>query len=200
MIEIDVHMIDANKYSLQELLSSPFLNDKNLEELKKYKVEQTKKEKAASMIFKNRYVGEYYLNEYGKPLSKTKYFNISHSHGLVVYVEDNNPIGIDVEKTRPVSEELKRYICLDEEYRYIKNDLDFFSIWTNKESLVKTIGTGLNGDIKNVPALPLNDERSFKGAIYYSRLLFHGPYLISITICSKEHFALNPRVIYDPIK
>ena len=160
--------VDTNTKSLESLLLSSFLSDENIKELSRYKLEETKKEKAASMILKNKYVGEYSLNEFEKPISKNCYFNISHSKGYVVFVKDDVPIGVDIEKIRPVEDDLIDYISSSEEKKYVKNDKSFYEIWTNKESLTKCLGTGIKEKIKDIPSLPLNDTKIYKEKAYRS--------------------------------
>ncbi|MBV8802172.1 MAG: 4'-phosphopantetheinyl transferase superfamily protein [Gammaproteobacteria bacterium] len=79
------------------------------------------------------------------------YFNTSHSHDIAVYgFSGNNEIGIDVEKIEPTFniKVAKRFFS-KEEYQYLLNAPDreknkiFYTLWSRKEALVKTIGSGL---------------------------------------------------------
>lgn len=192
MKKVQVHLYNTNSVSLDYLYKNPLLNEEDIEVIKKYKMEESKKEKAASFIFKRKYVGDFYLNEQGKPLNKNKYFNIAHSKGVVVYVEDSDHlIGIDIEKNREVDESLKRYISSDEEYNYIKDSKSFFEVWTNKESLVKAIGIGINSKVNKIPALPINGNKMFNYKSFYSKVIFYEEYVISVCIENEEDFEIE---------
>ena len=100
-------------------------------------------------------------NEHGKPFLKDHpeiHFNISHcKNGIAVAVSDQ-PVGIDIESYRQVSDSLIRY-TMNEEERHIIGESDdpvrtFTEFWTKKEAVFKLRGTGitkglhelLNGD------------------------------------------------------
>ena len=181
MNALKVIFVDTNTNSLESLLVSSFLFESDINELSRFKLEETKKEKAVSLILKNKYVGKYSLNEYGKPISEGCYFNISHSKGLVVFIKDIVPIGIDIEKIRPVEEDLKNYISSREEKEYINSDKAFYEIWTNKESLTKCLGTGIKEKIKDIPSIPINDKKIYKNKTYRSKTVTYKDAVISVT-------------------
>ena len=101
------------------------------------------------------------IAEHGKPYAKNLNieFNISHSADMVVCVVDNNPVGVDIEKIRPVDLNTAKRIFYEEETRYIfgciPNTEDynhhlnnavlqrFFKLWTKKEAYGKLLGMGL---------------------------------------------------------
>lgn len=188
MLNIKVIYVDTSNVSIERILSSSFLCDSDLLELQRFKVEETKKEKAYSTILKNKHVGNYQVNEFGKPISDNTYFNISHSKGVVAFVKDSLPIGIDIEKIRPVEDNLIDYISSKEEREYIKSDTNFFEVWTSKESLTKNIGTGIREKIKEIPGLPLNGKKEYKEKKYYSKIVKYKDSVISITRESEEPF------------
>ena len=141
--------VDTNTKSLESLLLSSFLSGENIAELSRYKLEETKKEKAASMILKNKYIGEYYLNESGKPLSKSCYFNISHSKGYVVFIKDDVPIGVDIEKVEERPESwAKEYFT---ERELLVNTPAFLTeLWAKKEAILKLLQIGLTVPAKDI--------------------------------------------------
>lgn len=189
MKSLEVIFFDTNKIDLNHLLGSTFLSDANLEELSRFKMDETKKEKACSFILKNRYVRDYHVNEFDKPVSDACYFNVSHSKGLVVFIKDEVPVGIDIEKVRPVSNDLIDYISSIEENKYIKSESNFYEVWTNKESLSKCIGTGIKDKIKEIPALPINGKKEYKNKVFYCSTINYGDAIISITRENEEPFA-----------
>ena len=104
-------------------------------------------------------------NKFGKPhaLGLAVEFNVSHSGDYVACAVDSRPVGIDVERIRPVSMELAARVCTDEELSYVLagatsvTDEDtlrrFFEVWTAKEAYFKCLGTGIT-DLKGVSVLP----------------------------------------------
>lgn len=90
-------------------------------------------------------------------------FGISHSGDMVVCAVSDKPLGIDVEKIRPVNLKVALRVCSSDELEYIfghapkEQDFTcttdsavltrFFEIWTSKEAYVKFKGTGIR-DIK----------------------------------------------------
>lgn len=99
--------------------------------------------------------------ETGKPYAKglPVEFNISHSGDIVVCVVDDKPVGIDVEKIRPIDLKVAKHICTDDElvylFGYTPTEQDFtyttdqelltrfFELWTSKEAYGKCIGFGM---------------------------------------------------------
>ena len=106
------------------------------------------------------------ISEHGKPYAKdlNVEFNISHSADMVVCVSDDIPVGVDIEKIRPVDlntakrifdEKEIRYIfeCIPdaEDYNHYLNDAvlqRFFELWTKKEAYGKLVGMGLFTETK----------------------------------------------------
>ncbi len=81
-------------------------------------------------------------------------FNISHSGECVICaISSTNKIGIDVEEIQDVPVfDFENYFSKEEWARIQKADdslYAFYSLWTQKESFIKAIGTGLH--------LPLNE-------------------------------------------
>lgn len=77
-------------------------------------------------------------NEGQKPYfdSEDVYFNLSHSHGVVMLGISHTPIGVDIEKIRDI--DFAKFDFIDAE------DLeDFFAQWTERESYLKFEGYGL---------------------------------------------------------
>ena len=102
---------------------------------------------------------EFNVNGYGKPFLKGNYglhFNVSHSEDWIVCAIDNEPVGIDIEKVRPVNLlEIAAQLFSDEEYKtlIVKSPEDrqrfFFDLWTLKESYIKAVGAGLSIPLKS---------------------------------------------------
>ena len=190
-MKLKIYILNSLEVPLDVLLNSKYISLLERSSFEKYKNLEVKKEKVVSSIFKNKYIGEYYLNEFGKPLSKDKYFNISHSHGYVVFIMDVVPIGIDIEKIKKAQEDLINYISNDEEKQYIRDDASFYEIWTNKEALVKAYGTGIKSNPKDIKGLPINDKRIYEGKTYFNKTIRFNDYIISVSRQIDEDFELE---------
>ncbi len=125
------------------------------------------------------------IKEHGKPYAKDLEveFNISHSGDMVVCAVDDKPIGIDVERIRPIDLTVAKRICTDEELLYLlghtPTDQDFtyttnteiltrfFELWTAKEAYGKCLGNGIV-EINKVPIINANlyKEKDYIVAIY----------------------------------
>ena len=178
-MKLKIYLLDYSLLSLDYLLGSSYLTSLDKESFNKYTVENVKKEKIVSTILKRKYIGNYFLNEYGKPLSKDKYFNISHSHGHIALVMDTVNIGIDIEKIRDVDSDLMDYISNLEERNYIHDNVSFFEIWTNKEALVKASGTGIRNKPNSIPGLPLDGIVVYNNKNYFNKTIRYDDLIIT---------------------
>ena len=129
-----------------------------------------------SMGFSHPFIFDW--NEHGKPFLRDYpdiHFNLSHcKNGIAVAVSDQ-PVGIDIESYREVSDSLIRYTMNEEEQRIIRESDDpvrtFTEYWTNKEAVFKLRGTGithnlhelLNGD--EVVETVVNPEKRYSYSI-----------------------------------
>ncbi len=82
------------------------------------------------------------------------HFNLSHSQDVAVCAVGEAPLGVDVEKIRPVRPSLARRMLTEGERRRLEavradeRDREMLSLWTLKESLAKALGTGLALDLR----------------------------------------------------
>lgn len=97
------------------------------------------------------------------------YVSLSHSGQMVACAVSSRPVGIDIERIRPVKPNLMRRVCVAEELDYVlagsclSEDQPcedaailrrFFEIWTGKEAYFKKCGTGIT-DFQAVNILTL---------------------------------------------
>lgn len=79
-------------------------------------------------------------NKYGKP-EFADYpevqFNLSHTRGAVLVGIHDHPLGVDIERIRPVSERTMQRLA------GTVSEREFFESWTRRESRSKRSGTGL---------------------------------------------------------
>jgi len=188
---VKIYLLDYKNVPLDVMLNSQYISPLEKNPFNQYTVEAVKKEKIASTYMKNKYIGSYYRNEFGKPICDDKCFNVSHSHGVVVLVIDKVSIGVDIELIRPVEEDLKNFVTSIEEAAYANDNETFYQIWTNKEALVKADGHGIKERPNLIPGLPLNDKRVYKGKTYNSRTIKYGDYVITVSRESTEDFSLE---------
>lgn len=84
--------------------------------------------------------------ENGKPhlVGSDLFFSLSHSEEGVAAVVGGTPVGIDIEKIKPVTDKLINYVCNEKEREYIESGNDkeyrFFAVWTAKEAFFKKNG------------------------------------------------------------
>ena len=96
--------------------------------------------------------------ENGRPYLKGSDLFISISHSLegVACAVSETPIGIDVEKIRPVKKGLIEYVCTKQEQEYVFSDFSsaedisdtsvmqkFYTVWTAKEAYFKKNASGI---------------------------------------------------------
>ena len=86
----------------------------------------------------------------GKPYVEGNlcYFSLSHSGETVVCAVSDKPIGVDVERIRPVDQGISKKICTEEEFTVLNRIADqteqnrfLLQIWTRKEAIFKIEGT-----------------------------------------------------------
>ena len=191
MKRIEIRYIDTNSVDIKDYLFSEYISPKERKIIaKKYSNETAKKEAIASTYFKNKYIGDYHLDDNNKPVSDNTFFNVSHSKGFVIFAKDDVKIGIDVEKIREQKERLKGYIFSSEENEYIKDDYSFYELWTNKEALVKAYGLGIVEKVKDIPSLPINDVKVYRGIHYLTKTIRFGDYVITVARESQDDYEM----------
>lgn len=89
-----------------------------------------------------------YFNTYEKPLLDGLSFSISHSQNLVACAfAKEGDIGLDIEVPRELKKEHFRRSFSSDEWAEIDSDqtMDtFYKYWTQKESILKAVGVGLD--------------------------------------------------------
>ena len=94
---------------------------------------------------------DFCYNEHGKPyIENGPYFSISHCKEGIAVAIDDKPIGIDIEAIRHANEELIERTMNEEEKSKVERqkskeerDREFTRLWTQKEAIVKAVGTGI---------------------------------------------------------
>jgi 4'-phosphopantetheinyl transferase len=96
-------------------------------------------------------------NEHGKPYLPDYpgiHFSISHCKEAVGCLISDRPCGLDIERIRPTKEDLIRHTMSTEEAESIFAapcpDIVFTRLWTQKEAVLKLLGTGIIDDLHHV--------------------------------------------------
>lgn len=122
------------------------------------------------------------FNEFGKPyFPDAPHFNISHSGKYLVMAIAENEVGVDIEENIARNMSVLNKIFNTVEVKLLKSHEDFYFLWCSKESLIKCMGVTIN-KIKEIPSLPLNGIKTYKGVDYQSRSLVYDKHIISITL------------------
>lgn len=160
MIKIFDDMEQCTPEEIQRLL--PLVSDERREEALKYKhlfgqfaclksyvmLRELLESKGLSHPFVFAY------NEHGKPYLKDHpeiHFNLSHCKNGILVAVSEEPVGVDIESYRQVSDSLIRYTMNEEEQQIIAESDDpirtFTEYWTKKEAVFKLRGTGITHDL-----------------------------------------------------
>lgn len=121
-------------------------------------------------------------------------FNISHSGQYLVMAIADNEVGIDIEENNERDMSSLTKIFNETETKLLKSHADFYFLWCAKESLIKCVGGSINR-IKEVPSLPLNGLKTYKGVDYQCRSFMYGKHIISITLKGLQPFEIKTEVI-----
>lgn len=106
---------------------------------------------------------EYGYDSYGKPYLKNLpyYISISHSNELAVCAISDTEIGIDIQVIQDRGTELAKRFFSEDENEFILKSLnpvmDFYRIWTMKESYVKMTGQGISRGFGNMSVFKVKD-------------------------------------------
>lgn len=131
-----------------------------------------KRSLTADLLMETLQGGRIEMAPTGQPLlaGGSMHISIAHSGEAVVCAASEDPVGIDIEKIRPMDLAITRHICTPEELCYLfghtpaEEELTycedpvllqrFFEIWTGKEAYFKQKGTGIT-NLKSISILPL---------------------------------------------
>jgi len=174
-----------------------------IDEINRYKFKQDSDKRLLARTFLYEYLLKYYsiddfeldFNEYKKPFLKAEpNINFSFSYAkdfLLVGISRYKKVGVDIEHINPalkISEIASEIMCsaeLQQFNSYIDNSLNqciyFFNLFSAKESIIKSFGTGLYFDVKNLNILD-NTEYSYMDVkfIYHGLGLWMNKYILAL--------------------
>ena len=145
-----------------------------------------------SSYLKNQLSREELLkNENGKPyFLNGPYFNISHSGKYVLMVVSTTEIGVDIEEIKNKDMSSLVRIFNEAEAKMIKEHSDFYYLWCAKESLIKCMGLSV-GKVREIPGLPLNGLKTYKGKDYQCKSFIYDKHIVSITREGNEEYEID---------
>jgi len=140
------------------------LPDWKLKELERYKYQDDKARGAGAYLLLQDVWKKSGHNEllhikkgtFGKPYivdDPSFHYNISHSGRYAVLGTAGSEIGVDIEEVRDIHKNLAERYFSDEERKRIYDaeepELEFYRIWTMRESYIKRTGGGLSVDFRS---------------------------------------------------
>ena len=187
LLVLDVELAFRHKKLLLEKA-----NDSQKEKALKFKNEIDQIRSLASSYLVNSLSKEPLLfNDMGKPFFENgPHFNISHSGRYIVMAVSDKEIGVDIEES--VEKDMSSLVRIfnETEAKMLKEHADFYYLWCAKESLIKCMGGSIN-KIKEIPSLPLNGIKTFKGHDYQCKAFVYEKHIVSITRESNEEFEVK---------
>lgn len=193
-IKLQIVDISLGKDRYQFLLKN--VKEEQREKALRYKNEKDQYRSLISSWFVNKLSNEELMkNENGKPYYKNgPHFNVSHSGKYVVIAIAQNDVGVDMEEAVEKDMSVLLKIFNEAEAKIIKEYQDFYFLWCAKESLLKCIGSSL-GKVREIPSLPLNGLKTFKGVDYQCQTIIYDKHVISITRKGLEPFEIETEII-----
>jgi len=189
MNEVIIYALHTSLIKDKRLFVMSFIDEKRREKAEKFINEKDQLLSLGAGYLLRRYLpkGEIKITDSGKPyLEDGPFFNISHSDEYVVLaVHPSRDVGVDIERINEKRLDGIQYVLLEEEKNVIDIN-DLFRIWSNKESIIKCLSTGLK-DIKKVKGLPLEGE----GQDYYTKSMIYDGYSLSVTLKGNEPFDIK---------
>ena len=172
---------------------SSFVNEERREKAERYLHEKDQLLSFGAGYLLKKYLPSEDIKESssGKPyLENGPFFNVSHSGEYVVLaVHPKRDVGVDIERIKENKLDGIRFILNEEEQKVA--DLEtLFLIWSNRESLIKCMGTGIK-DIKKISGLPLEGIRFVDKDAYYTKSMIYDGYSLSATLKDKSPFNIN---------
>ena len=187
----DIELANTYQHSLLKNIS-----EKQKEKASRYKSEKDQQRSLLSSYLINQLSQEkLQISPTGKPYYPNgPFFNISHSGRYVVMVVANREVGVDIEEDIEKNMDILLKIFNEAESKMIKEHADFYYLWCAKESLIKCIGSSIS-KVKEIPSLPLNGLKTYKGTDYQCQTFIYDKHIISITKEGSNSFEIETQIV-----
>jgi len=126
----------------------------------------------------------------GKPYLKDYhdiFFNLSHSQNSVACIVSDVQVGVDIQKTRQVKNNLAKRVLTEDEYSIFESSIEpndyFCKVWTIKEAFLKKTGEGITKELNEIAADAIPKIVTIKGIDYYC------------SICGNDEKDVNARYV-----
>lgn len=119
------------------------------------------------------------------------HWSITHKPDYVAGVVSNEPVGIDIERIKPVSDTMFKKLVHDDEKmqfdclgNHINENILFFRLFTAKESVLKKTGIGIKG-LSRIKICSVIDKThlivKFEGENYLVEHFYLDDHIVSVT-------------------
>ncbi len=134
--------------------------------------------------------------EHGKPFLEKHsdiFFNLSHCKGFAACVVSDAENGIDAELIRPYSGNAAKRVFTENEMRFVSEsdnpNENFFRLWTLKEAVGKSMGTGIFSNLKDYEFIFRGEEPFCKAMSQkvFTQKIIHGKWVMSVCSASPEN-------------
>lgn len=209
-----IMLVDVRDYLIDDLVSS--LSEAEYARMQRFRKDGDARRYAVAHYFKRFFLSQYVslpMSELcfetyaqGKPFCKNinaPYFNVSHSGDWVALsVSREAEVGVDVEFSRAVSDELVRKVSSNQQFiRYQCSpspSVFFLTLWTQKEAVSKACGFGISVGLDNIEctgdlgghSLDFNDSHYYlysyslpdNGVLSYAATAEREPAIIKVNV------------------
>ena len=144
-----------------EVLSG--LEEKRIEKIMRYRQEKDRKQSLGAGILLKKCLNERGISvdeirygEHGKPEVEGCFFNLSHSQDMAVCVISDSLVGCDIERINSERKGIAERFFTENEIQYLNQfdekaqNVEFYRLWTMKESYLKMTGEGTSFPLNRV--------------------------------------------------
>ena len=128
------------------------------------------------------------LSSTGKPFfpeHATVHFNLSHTRGAVLVALSDQPVGVDIERIRPVSQRAMERLAK------VTTEEDFFRSWVRREARAKRSGLGVGTMMRSESPLSMGE--------YYHELETFPGYVAGVATRSTDQPKMMEKYVLDEI-
>ena len=189
---VKLFIVDLDLGSSHRLFLIKNINEEQKEKALRFKNEKDQIRSLLSSYLINQLSNEALKkNEMGKPYYENgPHFNVSHSGKYVIMAVSSKDVGVDTEECVEKNFDMLLKLFNEAEAKIIKEHADFYYLWCAKESLIKCMGSSVS-HIKEIPGLPLNGLKTFKGIDYQCQTFIYDKHIVSVTRLSNEPFEIK---------